>query len=377
MKTKPKLLLVFPYFPPDPGAAAVRGEAFAKYLAKDFNVEVITKNNLKHENYQDLEITSRLDLSVKLSPVKLFRDYKLLAKKMRSINPDIVLASAPNYLLAALSILVALSIGAKSVADLRDQAFAGSWYKRFLNMTLFRFVVWKADLVFVTTAEQKRQVLKESMGVEAGKVIVVPNGVDTELYPRDIPDWKSREVDVLFLGSINPERNLEQLTHFCNQISSASAAIKIRFVGVDPKSPSAVGFLEGLLHKKNIEFIEEVSHIEAKRQTSLAKFGIVSITPNQNLKYMLPVKVFEYMAGGAVVLGLFDESSEALKSFFDQYKIGFYDDDGLRLAKKLVEENSNIDELYEVSQRNKAKVADFSRKKIVENTINELQRLAQ
>lgn len=301
---KSRILLVWPYFPPDPGAAAARGAAYQKYLSTDYDVSVITKNNHKFEDYKDSTNIYRLDIDVSVNPIKYAKSIKKLIEKIKNIQPEMVIVSSPNIILAFYVARAASILNLPFYLDVRDLFFSSRGLKYQILKVIDSYTYKNAKKIFVTTQIQKEMTL-EIYNLDESKLVLVPNGIDISTFGTS--DNKKRPIDLLFQGSINPERNVETIIELLDIIFSQNPKFKVTFVGVDRANEFVRNFEKTINQKdysENVSLIEEVDHKTVLKYIAQSKLGLVSLANNEFVRYQMPVKVFEYMAYGAVIAAI-------------------------------------------------------------------------
>jgi glycosyltransferase involved in cell wall biosynthesis len=368
---KKKLLLIWPYFPPDPGAAAIRGLAYYKYLQEDFDVHVITKNNKKFEEYKDLDNVKRINLNIKLRFDKFFQDYKKLKSAVVKVKPDITIVSSPNVQLAFITALICKRLKIKYILDVRDMTFNRGFLKTKVYKFIENYSYKNAHKVFVTTDIQKNLTVKRYK-INENKIFVVSNGVDLSLFKNT--STQDKTIDLIFVGSINPERNVEGVIDFLKEVYRLRPETKVTFVGFDSTNEFARIAKEKLeTISQNIEIIGEVSHSEVANLIAKSHSGLVSIADYKHLNYMMPVKVFEYMAAGLFVVALISKTSDALEEFMQKSKSGIYSQDSFKLAEAFVNVIDNPEEVQKFNLNNEQLIKKYDRQAIVKNIANEIK----
>ena len=363
---KEKLLLIWPYFPPDPGAASTRGAAFYKYLKDKFEVKVITKDNKKFPIYEDGPNTHRLKISGSIFPHKALISKAKLTKEVKTINPDIIIASSPPLLLALYASIAAEKVNSQFYLDVRDLRLNTRGYKSRVLSKFSKKTYQRARKIFVTTEEQKKMTI-QLFGINEENIEIISNGIDLDNFDLDKKEKKS--IDITFQGSINPERNPERIKEFVKEVLELRPDTTFQFIGIDPESSYAqtlVKHLQKLEGKDQIEFTDEVSHKEAVRLINKSKVGLVTQADIKELDYQLPVKVYEYMATRNAVAALSPAKSRALWSFMRKYRPGIQSTDPKELAVKVVELLENEEGLKSIADTNYKNINEFDRKKILQ-----------
>lgn len=373
MKKNKKVTLVWPYFPPDPGAAAARGAAYQKYLSPYFDISVITKNNHKFEVYSDKGEIYRLEIDVSINPIKYFRSIKKLIQTIQAIKPDILIASSPNIILAFYVARAANKLTIPFFLDVRDLFFASKGFKFKLLQLIDSYTYKHAQKIFVTTKIQKEMTL-ERYKVNESKIILVPNGIDLKTFGTS--NNIKRPIDLLFQGSLNPERNIEGIIALLDALFAKKPQSVVTFVGLDKSNSFVREFIDTINQKsysKQIDLVEEVDHKTVLEYISKAKVGLVSLANNKAIRYQLPVKVFEYMAYGAVIAAIIPHKEKtSLQAFISRYNCGVYSNSVAKLANQIAQLISDKNMLLEMQKGNFETIKLYDRKNFIERVRKEI-----
>ncbi|KAA3648775.1 MAG: glycosyltransferase family 1 protein [Chloroflexi bacterium] len=171
-----------------------------------------------------------------------------------------------------------------------------TWY-RFLLPRLVSHV-----RKIITVSEFSKRRIAEILGVPAEKIVVIPNGVDHQVfYPR-----KHSEIDlakaeyglggdyVISVGSLQPRKNLDRLFEAWQQVAVKFPSIELVVVGVEDQVFCNRGFKE---LPSNVRFLANVPDADLAALYSGAR---VCIQPSLYEGFNLPV--LEAIACGAPVL---------------------------------------------------------------------------
>lgn len=155
---------------------------------------------------------------------------------------------------------------------------------------LANFVMEKATQIIFTTAEMKRYAI-ETYAIPSGKISVIPNYIDTELFK---PQPSTRKVPgrILAIGRLNSIKNLDLLIHAVAQLPSAHLVLvgegedreKLEQLATDLNAP--------------VEFLGPIPNAQLPEQIAKAEiFAQVSKFEGH------PKTIIEAMGCGAAVLG--------------------------------------------------------------------------
>lgn len=179
--------------------------------------------------------------------------------------------------------LVSLSLARKENVSLihahwlLPQGIVGSWLKRLLgvpllvtihgsdlfplNNMLYRTaqstVVKTADHITVNSEATKKELLSRFPWA-AGKVSVVPMGIDTDLFR---PSRERRNPNtLLFVGRLSEQKGLQYLLQAMPSIISAFPRARLEIVGEGPYREALVRLVESLELSGHVEFLGSLPH---------------------------------------------------------------------------------------------------------------------
>jgi glycosyltransferase involved in cell wall biosynthesis len=162
------------------------------------------------------------------------------------------------------------------------------WYRLLLPM------LGKRVRKVFTPSEYVKQAVMRRFGTK--NVVVIPNGVDHSFFH---PDSNQKELDlpkcyVLFVGSIEPRKNLGLLLRAWGEIKNSFKEIELLIVGVRGKVFRAVN----LSHE--VERVHFLGYVEDETLATLYANATVFVLPSQDEGFGLPV--LEAMASGTPVI---------------------------------------------------------------------------
>lgn len=162
----------------------------------------------------------------------------------------------------------------------------------------------QADLITVVSPHLKRKIV--AMGIDEGKVVVLPNAID----PRDYGDkgptsglrkrwgFTEREVVFGFIGWFVKWHRLDFLLQTFAQVVAEMPDARLVFVGEGTLKGELEQLVSGLKLSDKVVFAGAVPHEDIP--AAIAAFD-VALVPHSN-EYRSPIKLFEYMASGRAVL---------------------------------------------------------------------------
>jgi colanic acid biosynthesis glycosyl transferase WcaI len=323
-----KILMLTQFFPPETAAGANRIGPMVDVLSKYHEVLVVAlkPSYPSPQEYEGVLLKAhdaRYSYAVKRTfsfyphkgslPLRTVREHVmalLLALRALPESADILVTSSPSMFLGPVGLAVARIKKAKFVWDIRDITWgyakdvAGrSRRLTFAARMLEKYMLYalrRADLV-VGASQGITELLLEG-GVEIGRMIMVPNGISTDLLDAIVQgaagEVENRRPVLAYAGVIGYNQNLGVL------LEAARVLPDIDFVlaGDGPELP--------LLKKKAAElglgnvwfrgYLDRERLLELYRRSDVL-IAHVRSSPTIDAT-MIPIKLFEYMATGKPII---------------------------------------------------------------------------
>jgi len=187
--------------------------------------------------------------------------------------------------------------------------------------------------------------ITKELGVKNDEIVPVPNGTDFALY-QGVEAESREDFTVIYAGEVTPDR-----ANLMLEAASVAAAeipnLSVMFVG-EIKD-------ERLLRRKisqygmteTVEITGHVPHSTALSAIRGADVGLCLLPRSVETEYVYPIKLFEYMALGAVPIA---SSLRGISSVVEDWENGHLvpPDDGYEAGERIVETyKSDTDELVE------------------------------
>lgn len=325
-----RLALLAMRFPPEIGGGTYRPASLASYAAKaGLNVTVIAGHARQRLTDAGAYLASLVPSNVVVHRARpegqfafsgllptlagglleLLNLYDAADQAFLSWNPDVILATGPQFYTFVAGQRLAARYGCPLVLDYRDEwtecpfDFVQSgeldrkWEKRCLAA---------AEHVIFTTESQQAHALESFPELEADRCTVLPNGWE----PHDwigLPAYhEGRTPDgplvVSFVGNLGnhtpPDEFLTELETCLDGRPDLRDGLRFRFVGT--KSPEAAEQLASYPWPEMIESIDQVTKSEAGRLMRESA-ALLLLNPPSLHRY-IPGKLYEYMAAGPPIL---------------------------------------------------------------------------
>ena len=262
--------------------------------------------------YIRLSATDKEPLSLSYS--NFYQDE--LLKVVEQHRPAVI--HAASYFINALPALrVARAVGVPFLYELRGlwedtmvaEGMIGADSDRYeLQRAIEAKCLQEADGVVTLSETQQGEIAKR--GVAADKIVVVPNGVDTQLitqkggdrYPAEIPaEWLAdRKLVFGYIGSMAHYEGLELLLRAFAELNEPGA--RLLLVGDGSERERLMILSRKLKVQERVVFTGRVAQDKVGEFFSLIDVFVLPRLPYRVCEYVSPIKPFEAMASGTPLL---------------------------------------------------------------------------
>lgn len=164
-----------------------------------------------------------------------------------------------------------------------------------------------ADAVVVVSSELREHVL--SLGVEAARVHVLPNGVNPALFHPSPPDRELRSrlrlnsgPVVGFVGGLRPWHGVEILPGLLERLAARYPEVQMVIAGDGPLRPELERVLEERALSQRVVITGLLPHAEMPAIIRQFDVALAPYFQPEHAFYFSPLKLFEYMACGIAVV---------------------------------------------------------------------------
>ncbi len=322
-QNKNQILIITQHFPPENIANASRIYEMSKFLNKfGVNTTVFTpypsfpkktfKKRRKIRRSSEIEGVKVLNLwgwqngskdPGFISRVLYYLIFPLHASiwtLLYSKHYDLIITSNPPVFTAIPGLISKKLFKKRWIIDARDSWIDASISLGFLEKesTLekiarkFEKVCYNnADLVGATT-NVLAQRLSNIYDINDKKIILIPNGADTEIFHRQSVSKKNQ---IIFLGNIGHAQDLEKYIQAMKNVTKMHD-VKFLIVGDGERKEELEKMVQKLGLEDVIEFKGSVPREKVPELLSESLIGLAPMKKLKSLEYMVPVKVYEYMA---------------------------------------------------------------------------------
>ncbi|RLB02969.1 MAG: hypothetical protein DRG83_07720 [Deltaproteobacteria bacterium] len=222
-----------------------------------------------------------------------------------------------------------------------------------------RKIFQMADAIVVVSDFLKRHIRR--MGIDEGKIYVIPNAVNLELFnPDNVKDALRRKLKVDnrivigFVGAFVSWNNLKLLIDIFKDVFREKPDIHLLLIGDGPLKSD----LGKKVHQEGLK--DRVTLTGRVKYEDVPKFihsMDICVIPQSN-QYRSPVKLFEYMAMAKPVVA---PDVEPIKSVIMEYENGVLFKSRNRDSLK-----ETIRDLLEIENSKRRKMGDRARKTVIE-----------
>jgi glycosyltransferase involved in cell wall biosynthesis len=215
-----------------------------------------------------------------------------------------------------------------------------------------------SDKIVCVTEGIKREIVRRYK-VNEGKLVVIPNGANIELFrPLDKHECRRKlglEEDAFyigFVGSFAPWQGLDILIEAAKQLKEQGyCQIKYILVGSGERELSLRQKVREYKLEQEIRFIGRVTYEQVVYYVNACDIAIAPFTKERNsIIGVSPLKLYEYLACGRPVIA---SRVDGIKEVIEEGKCGylFEPGDAEELAKRIIQSYQERDTLQEMGVR--------------------------
>ena len=290
-------------------------------------------------------------------------------------RPDIVLSPSPPLTNGLVAILLAKIKGSKSIYNVQEVYPDLLINLGYLNNSIIRFLLKKIERWIynmsdsITTIDTEFYNLIRSRVKEKGKLTLIPNFVDTEIYSRKnlIPlpnkfEKKEGYTNLLYAGNIGLAQEWRLIIDLAIEIKNVK--IEIWIIGDGIKK----SYLKSQIKKNGLNNIKVLPYLDRKYMPALNLFADVHIIAMNKKaeKYGFPSKVYTIMASGKPMIVVSSEKTPIVSFLKDLDTALIITDHSLfSLKKNLLTLHSSIELRNRLGNNGRAEIKKRYTKQIV------------
>lgn len=236
----------------------------------------------------------------------------LLPSHTKSLpRPDVVIGSSVHPFAALAGALIARRHGVPFVFEVRDL-----WPQTLIDMGwlsptgtttsllqgLERWLHKRAQKIIVVLPEARNYIVP--LGVEAAKIVCIPNGVDLRDFPRPEPAPERPEFTLMYFGAHGSANGLENVVEAVALLNGRRLCrrLKIRLIGDGPRKKSLIDRAKEL-GLDQISFEDPLPKNKIPDVAAAADGFIFNLADIPVFKYGISSnKLFDFMAAGRPIL---------------------------------------------------------------------------
>jgi len=324
-----KILLVFPYYPPDTGVSTFRAVSFFEALSKDHVVRVL-KPGKKNDLDSNQTVSTLNETYIKAVATAVFRRKRievLLSDYLKQF--DCIIVSVPIFSLCVVA-LIGKQIGIPVILDIRDHPdlvyYTMTNGKNKLHK-IVRWLIWKWTEALLTSAVKKTDAVlcvgqrsleyqKRKTPLADQKFYNVHNGfneLDLRVIETVQPPVKASlngAISIGIAGSIHRFRDSSSLRALLHRLDEIARSVPVR--------------LEhwGILSDELLEYQATLKHLVYNKHGMIARqeylrqillCDMVILVCSESLIWEPTTTVFDYLLLGKPILFVGNKSNEAYR----------------------------------------------------------------
>lgn len=403
-----RILFFTDNFPPETNAPASRTHEHAKqWVVAGHEVTVVTgvpnfpsgkihagyKNRmLQRERIDGIDIV-RVWTYVAANEGFLKRTFDYLSFMVSAIlaspflpRADVIIATSPQLFTPCAAWVVSILRGRPFVFELRDLwpdsiVAVGAMRKTWVIASLrkLEYFLYRRAARIVSVTQSFKRVLAGN-GIDASKIVVVPNGVDLETYvpgPKPRPLVRQLHLDgkfvAAYVGTVGMAHGIGTLLEAAKLLHQRS---DIGFVvvgtGAEKADLAERCRREGL---SNVTFVGLVTKAEVREYWRLCDVAVVLLRNAPLFRHVIPSKMFEAMGmERPIILGVKGESEEILRNSGGGIVIP--PEDATALADALIQLAANPEYRVALGLNGRRFVSErFSRQTLAMQMLSELKKV--
>ncbi len=219
---------------------------------------------------------------------------------------DIIVTSSPPIFTHFVGLAGKVILRKKWVIDVRDlwiDASVGLGFirKGGVRETLARgfenYCLSSTDLITVTTNQLGKGIASNPLVKD--KVVVIPNGVDTDTF---VPSIIEKKDHIIYAGNVGHAQDLENVILSLPRLNNGNR-VKLNIVGDGDILPDLKELCSTNRLEDDVIFSGILDRQEIPDRISESLIGIAPLKRTKMLEYAAPTKVYEYMACGIPFIG--------------------------------------------------------------------------
>lgn len=218
-----------------------------------------------------------------------------------------------------------------------------------------KYCVKRLDKIFVMIDESRDRLIR--MGVTKDKIVIVSNTPPLDLvYPQKDNTKKDGDLELLYLGILNPSRGLVTIIDGVNELKRRGVNCTLKIAGTGKSKEFLERYTDELGLSDRVVFLGWVDRHSISDLFEKACVGVVPHHVCSHWNSTIPNKLFDYMAAGIPVLST---NVEPMARIINGAKCGLiYKDFDASSFADSVEELSSMDKRIEFGINGRKQIID-------------------
>lgn len=239
----------------------------------------------------------------------------------------------------------------------------GSWQRTGLLYRFFQGIEKKLvrdSIKVITRTEKAKAILsKRSPNIDSNKIIVIPNGKNSEVFKpvseekrkmiRDIYDIKENELLLIYVGSIGPQYRPDIMLKIFSELIRKK--MKVKFLILTPNKEAINKAITKASIKSNGIIIDQIDPDKIAEYIGTADIGLTLRISAYSQQAVCPLKTIEYLMCGIPVIA--NSGIGDLDNLFSQNEVGYIIDDL---------DNLNLDAIFQYIENINKMPSEVSKK---------------
>ncbi|MBN2009915.1 glycosyltransferase family 4 protein [candidate division KSB1 bacterium] len=235
-------------------------------------------------------------------------------------RPDVIITTSPPHSVHLLGLVLAKLTRKKWIVDFRDPWTDHAWlydqipiskYRRWLEAAMERRVIYNASQIIANTQTNKKALLKRFPNLDEKKVVVIPNGFDSEDFAElstisttNIPDAKFIITYTGYLYEGMADMFLSSLKKLLQKNSNIKSDLQLRIIG--SYSPSYDTRFKALNNGSSsmVQLMGAIEHHRALEFLQKSDILLIFNFPQAKAEGCIPSKLYEYFNTGKPIIAI-------------------------------------------------------------------------
>ena len=301
------------HFPPISGGGVIVITGIANTLAKlGHDITIVTPNlDWKGEKYNPV-LNEKINIikvdvpsksNIKVAARRCYPNIKKAGIKLcQNEQFDFILSIFhPFHLVPKAAVEIGKKFNIPTIIKIDDAFYEKSSGLKSIQRKIEKYFNSKtlksADKIFVAN-ENTKNAVKKFYGVSIEKMLIMPNGIETEKFFS----INNNQKIIIFSGVMYYHRGLDILFDALPKVIEEIPEMKLVLLGEGPERGKLQKIVKEKKLEKNIKFVGWINRNEIPEYLSKSSIGIGPLRSTTVTKNALPIKILEYMAASLPII---------------------------------------------------------------------------